>query len=133
MKILLGIIMHIMFVASSVVMHENDVHMPALVTEEEQAFSSDGLRDGNDISRDGATAFLTDAHDVYRICNSRPQRLLPTLGFKQERTTGKPFSLFYCKSNKYKRSCRWALRITLPIRTVVSCDYYVFTLRRLLC
>ena len=40
-KILLGIIMHIMFVASSVVMHGNDVRMPALVTDEEQASSSD--------------------------------------------------------------------------------------------
>ena len=131
MKILLRIFVVFSFMAFGVAVYGDEAYLPN--ADAEKSFDSDVLRDGLEASRDRATAVLTDAQNIYRICSSRPQRLLPSNGFKQERTSCKQSSSFSHKSIKNRLSCKWVIRITLPIRTVVSCDYYVFALRRLLC
>lgn len=133
MKSFVRLFVFLIVMTSSVVMYGDGVSKPNWVTDVEQASSSDGLRGGDDLKREKATAVLTDAQDAYRICSSRPQRLLPANGFKLERTSGKQSFSLYFKPPKRRFSCRWAIRNTSPIRTVVSCDYYVFALRRLLC
>ena len=79
-------------------------------------------------------ATLTDATQLYRICSSRPQRILPTQGSRSERTLT-PASSFirqhivkplhsYCDSR-----CR---QESAPFCLSASCDYYVFALRHII-
>ena len=72
-------------------------------------------------------AILSDAHNLYRICNSRPQRILPT--FQAERTTSNGklpidnscllysyFKLIFKGRNCFS---------TASIPFVASCKYYI--------
>ncbi len=79
-------------------------------------------------------AILADARDSYRVCNTRPQRLLPSQGAKQERTSGKqPCDLHYHKHYSLKRIFGGRARTeTAPFSFVVSRDYYIIALRRIL-
>ena len=77
-------------------------------------------------------ATLTDASQIYRICSSRPQRVLPTQGAKTERTIT-PFGSFANRQHivkplysYYDSRCR---RETAPFCMSASCDYYVIALR----
>lgn len=81
-------------------------------------------------------AILTDASQIYRICSSRPQRLLSAQGPKTERTVT-PFGNFTIRQHIVKHlfsyfdsRCRME---TAPFCMSASCDYYVIALRRLLC
>ena len=80
------------------------------------------------------TALLSDASHLYRICNSRPQRLLPSQGAKNERTVGKlPFALCNNQNVKLKNSFGGSAVADLPaVHFAASCDYYVYALRRIL-
>lgn len=80
-------------------------------------------------------AILTDATQLYRICSSRPQRLIPTHGSKTERTLSsyaaivrrhivKPFHLLYDGRRRLE---------TAPFRALASRYYYVIALRHILC
>ena len=79
-------------------------------------------------------ATLNDARSIYRLCNTRPQRLLPTHGSTSGKSTGrllaarrlnvKPLSSLYDGRRRLETS---------PFYSSASCDYYVFALRRLLC
>ena len=80
-------------------------------------------------------ATLTDASQVYRICSSRPQRLLPTQGSRTERTVT-PFGSLALRHHIVKRlysyydsRCR---RETAPFCMSASRDYYVIALRRII-
>jgi len=80
-------------------------------------------------------ATLTDASQIYRICSSRPQRVLPTQGSKTERTVT-PFSCFAKRQHHvkplysyYDSRCR---RETAPFRLSASCEYYVIALRHII-
>ncbi|MBR1414785.1 MAG: hypothetical protein IJ570_02860 [Prevotella sp.] len=79
-------------------------------------------------------AVLSDARQLYRICTTRPQRVLPTQGSQQQRTSGKAscavrttyhqsFNRFY--DGRYRTE-------TAPFRFVASRDYYIIALRRIL-
>lgn len=79
-------------------------------------------------------AVLSDARQLYRICTTRPQRVLPTQGSQQQRTSGKAscavrtifhqsFHRFY--DGRYRTE-------TAPFRFVASRDYYIIALRRIL-
>ncbi len=80
-------------------------------------------------------ATLTDASQLYRVCSSRPQRILPSQGAKTERTLT-PFSSsaqrqhivkpFY---SHYDSRCR---KETAPFCMSASCDYYVIALRHII-
>ena len=80
-------------------------------------------------------ATLSDASQLYRICSSRPQRVLPTQGAKTERTVT-PFESFAIRQHHvkplysyYDRRCR---RETVPFCLSASCDYYVIALRHII-
>ena len=80
-------------------------------------------------------ATLTDASQIYRICSSRPQRILPTQGSKTERTVTPYGSLAFRHRNVkplysyYDSRCRLE---TAPFCLSASCDYYVIALRHIL-
>ena len=80
-------------------------------------------------------ATLTDATQIYRICNSRPQRIVPTQGSKTERTIT-PYSssairTYIAKTlySYYDSRCRLE---TAPFCMSASCDYYVIALRHII-
>ena len=80
-------------------------------------------------------ATLTDASQLYRVCSSRPQRILPSQGPKTERTIP-PFGGFAQRQHIVKRlyshydsRCR---KETAPFCMSASCDYYVIALRHII-
>ena len=80
-------------------------------------------------------ATLTDASQLYRICSSRPQRILPTQGSKTERTFT-PFGSLAIRHDvvkplysNYDSRCRLE---TAPFSMSASCDYYVIALRHII-
>jgi len=80
-------------------------------------------------------ATLTDASQIYRICSSRPQRVLPTQGSKTERTVT-PFGNIALRQHivkplysYYDSRCRLE---TAPFCLSASCDYYVIALRHII-
>ena len=80
-------------------------------------------------------ATLTDASQIYRICSSRPQRVLPTQGSKTERTNT-PFGCSVIRRHivkplysYYDSRCRVE---TAPFCTSASSDYYVIALRHII-
>ncbi|MBR1557196.1 MAG: hypothetical protein IJ647_05495 [Prevotella sp.] len=78
-------------------------------------------------------ATLTDATSLYRVCSSRPQRLIPTHGSKTERTAS-PCCIVrrhIVKPIQSIHDCRRRLE-TAPFCLSASCLYYVIALRHIL-
>jgi len=80
-------------------------------------------------------ATLTDASQLYRVCSSHPQRILPSQASKTERTIT-PFGNFALRqhivkhfNSYYDSRCR---QETAPFCTSASCDYYVIALRHII-
>ncbi|MBP5386671.1 MAG: hypothetical protein J6Y97_04700 [Prevotella sp.] len=80
-------------------------------------------------------ATLTDASQLYRVCSSRPQRILPPQGPKTERTIT-PFDNFVQRQHivkhlysHYDSRCR---KEAAPFCMSASCDYYVIALRHII-
>ncbi len=79
-------------------------------------------------------AVLTDATQLYRICSSRPQRLVPTQGSRSERTVA-PLSGFARQHivkplhSYYDSRCRLE---SAPFCLLASRDYYVIALRHII-
>jgi hypothetical protein len=80
-------------------------------------------------------ATLTDASQLYRICSSRPQRILPTQGSKTERTIT-PFGSLAFRQHKVKPLYSYndsrCHQETAPFCMSASCDYYVIALRHII-
>ena len=81
------------------------------------------------------TATLTDASQLYRVCSSRPQRILSSQGSKTERSIT-PFGSFAKRQHIVKRlnsyydsRCR---KESAPFCMSASCDYYVIALRHII-
>ncbi len=78
-------------------------------------------------------ATLTDATNLYRVCSSRPQRILPTHGSKTERIANscgfvrrhivKPLQTYYDSRRRLE---------TAPFCLSASCLYYVIALRHII-
>lgn len=79
-------------------------------------------------------ATLTDATSLYRVCNTRPQRIMPTYGSKSERSISqfrllmqrhivKPLSLLHDSRRRQE---------TAPFCLSASCHYYVLALRHII-
>lgn len=79
-------------------------------------------------------ATLTDGTSLYRICNTRPQRIMPTYGSKSERSVSqfrllmqrhivKPLNLLYDSRRRQE---------TAPFCLSASCHYYVLALRHII-
>ena len=78
-------------------------------------------------------ATLTDATSLYRVCSSRPQRLLPTHGSKTERTAN-PCGFVrrhIVKPLQFLHGSRRRLE-TAPFCLSASCHYYVIALRHII-
>ena len=75
-------------------------HNDAAVTESYQHRQSSVLASQHQHQQE---ATLTDASQIYRICSSRPQRVLPTQGSKTERTVT-PFGGFANRQHQYSPS-----------------------------
>jgi len=80
-------------------------------------------------------ATLTDASQLFRVCSSRPQRILASQGSKTERT-GTVFGNFAVRQHIVKRlnsyyDCRCRLE-TAPFCVSASSDYYVIALRHII-
>ena len=78
-------------------------------------------------------ATLTDATSLYRVCSSRPQRLLPTHGSKTERTAN-PCGFVrrhIVKPLHFLHDSRRRLE-TAPFCLSASCLYYVIALRHII-
>jgi len=80
-------------------------------------------------------ATLTNASQIYRICSSRPQRILPTQGSKTERTIT-PYGGFVIRQHNvkslysyYDSRCRMEMA---PFCMSASSDYYVIALRHII-
>ena len=80
-------------------------------------------------------ATLTDASQIYRVCSSRPQRILPSQGSRTERTIT-PFGNLALQQHivkhlytYYDSRCR---QETAPFCMSASCDYYVIALRHII-
>lgn len=81
-------------------------------------------------------ALLTDAQNIYRICNSRPQRIVNPWGCEYP-TPQTPHSKILL-TNKYFNQLQLLYRAqprqeSAPIHFSVASRYYVICLRRLLC
>lgn len=79
-------------------------------------------------------ATLTDATQLYRICSSRPQRILPTQGARSNRTVTPAFNFVRQHIVKplhsfYDSRCRLE---SAPFCLSASCDYYVIALRHII-
>ena len=78
-------------------------------------------------------ATLTDATSLYRVCSSRPQRILPTHASKTERTANpcgfvrrhivKPLHFLHDSRRRME---------TAPFSLSASCLYYVIALRHII-
>lgn len=79
-------------------------------------------------------ATLTDASHLYRICSSRPQRILPTHGSRTTRTVTPTSHLVRQHIVKHLHSfhdsrCRME---SAPYCLSALCDYYVIALRHII-
>ncbi|MBQ9357012.1 MAG: hypothetical protein IJT98_06970 [Prevotella sp.] len=79
-------------------------------------------------------ATLSDATNLYRVCSSRPQRLLPTQGSKTERSNS-PSGGFVRRNSvkplQFLHDSRRRLE-TAPFCMSASCHYYVIALRHII-
>ena len=107
-------------------------HNDAAVTESYQHRQSSVLAPQHQHQQE---ATLTDASQIYRICSSRPQRILPSQGSKTGRTIT-PFGNFAVRqhivkhfNSYYDSRCR---QETSPFCMSASCDYYVIALRHII-
>lgn len=78
-------------------------------------------------------AILSDAQSIYRVCSSRPERILPGNGALQHTVVGRAACC-----NKHLQTLYALFRgktrsETAPFSSKASCKYYVFALRHLLC
>lgn len=82
-------------------------------------------------------AMVSDAQNLYRICNSRPQRIVPVWGadYAPGQAQGRMSTLTNYKYFQFLQLLyRGAPREeSAPIHFEVACRYYVICLRRLLC
>lgn len=78
-------------------------------------------------------ATLTDASSLYRICTTRPQRVIPTHGSNPQRSAGSCCSArrHIVKPLHYLHDSRRRLE-TAPYCLSASCKYYVIALRHIL-
>lgn len=79
-------------------------------------------------------AVLTDASQLYHVCSSRPQRILPVQGSRGERTLTPALNFVRQHIVKplhsyFDSRCR---QESAPFCLPSSCDYYVIALRHII-
>lgn len=78
------------------------------------------------------TALITDTCQTVRLCNTRPQRILPTFTAKLTHLLGRNMfhNRFY--SLHFQGIDRYLTTVTTPIPSSSACDYYVIALRQII-
>lgn len=78
------------------------------------------------------TALITDTSQTVRLCNTRPQRILPTFTAKPTHLLGQ--NMFHNKfySLHFQGIDRYLTTVTTPIPSSAACDYYVIALRQII-
>lgn len=78
------------------------------------------------------TALITDNSQTVRLCNTRPQRILPTFTDKPTHLLGR--NMFHNKfySLHFQGIDRYLTTVTTPIPSSAACDYYVIALRQII-
>ena len=111
---------------------QQGTEVAAVIKEATKAETSSCVQPSNESQRQAA--LITDASDVYRVCSSRPQWLLPSQSAKQERGTGKTSGCqpFHSHRSHQKHFCRTGRTESAPFCFVASRDYYIIALRRIL-
>ena len=77
-------------------------------------------------------ALITDTSQTVRLCNTRPQRILPTFTAKPTHLLCR--NMFHNKfySLPFRGIDRYLTTITTPIPSSAACDYYVIALRQII-
>lgn len=78
------------------------------------------------------TANIDDNSQTVRLCNTRPQRILPTFTAKPTHLLGR--NMFHNKfySLHFQGIDRYLTTVTTPIPSSAVCDYYVIALRQII-
>lgn len=78
------------------------------------------------------TALITDTSQNIRLCNTRPQRILPTFTAKPTHLISQnTFHNKFC-SLHFQGIDRYLTTVTTPIPSSAACDYYVIALRQII-
>ena len=78
------------------------------------------------------TALITDTSQTVSLCNTRPQRIIPSFTAKPTHLLGRNtfhkrfYSLHFQGINRYLTT------VTTPIPSSAACDYYVIALRQII-
>ena len=105
--------------------------MAHYLDETAQAHRTDRLTDLSKQEQPYSSAILTDLSNLYRICNTRPQRIIQPLGSKI-RLAGKFLFYSFIKQPIHKFSHREISSLTAFSLRAASCSYYVIALRHIL-
>ena len=119
--------------ASSITRSEQPDDIQTVYQHFKERKDRDGLRRTGSWEQKRTEAIITDSHSIYRICNSRPQRLLSHHAQRNYRMQAKLQPLTFLSPYKSVKTGTHYWKITLPLLSVASCDYYVFALRHILC
>lgn len=78
------------------------------------------------------TALITDTSQTVRLCNTRPQRILPSFIAKPTHLLCRNMfhNRFY--SLHFQGIDRYLTTVTTPIPSSAACDYYVIALRQII-
>lgn len=78
------------------------------------------------------TALITDTSQNIRLCNTRPQRIIPSFTAKPTHLLGRNtfHNRFY--SLHFQGIDRYLTTVTTPIPSSAACDYYVIALRQII-
>ncbi|MCI6161307.1 MAG: hypothetical protein SPI18_00555 [Prevotella sp.] len=99
----------------------------------EDTKSRDLLLDDNIRAERHDGAVLSDAQDVHRICNSRPQRVIASGCFKVQRAADRKGAGMNNSTHLIPHFGAENGPETSPFRPHASFDYYVIALRHILC
>jgi hypothetical protein len=79
-------------------------------------------------------ATLNDSRSIFRLCNIRPQRLLPTHNSNSGKNIARSFALRRSQPKHLYFLYDGRRRLeTAPFQSAASRDYYVLALRHILC
>ena len=78
------------------------------------------------------TALITDTSQNIRLCNTRPQRILPSYTTKPTHLLGRNTFQNKFYSLHFRGIDRYLTKVTTPIPSSAACDYYVIALRQII-
>lgn len=78
------------------------------------------------------TANINDTSQTVRLCNTRPQRILPSITAKPTHLLGRNTFQNKFYSLHFRGIDRYLTKVTTPIPSSAACEYYVIALRRII-